>query len=253
MRIDWWTLALQTVNVLILIWILARFFFRPIMNIVAKRQEAANKLLADAAHARQHAAEVCSEADKARTQITAERERLIAEARNAAQIERQNLLEQSSKDIVKLNSEAKAGIARDRAAAEQAIIDHAAEVSIEIAQRLLGRFPHRDILHAFLDEICRELSGPSSEAREALVAAAAAGHTIEVVTTAPLSGEEMRQVGEMLKECFSCELPLTFRSDPAIIAGIELYGQNAIIRDSWGADLERIREELNRDRHAVTP
>ena len=32
MHIDWWTLALQTVNVLVLIWLLARFFFRPVMD-----------------------------------------------------------------------------------------------------------------------------------------------------------------------------------------------------------------------------
>ena len=57
MHIDWWTLALQTVNVLVLIWLLARFFFRPVVDIVAKRQEEANKLLADAAAARQEAAD----------------------------------------------------------------------------------------------------------------------------------------------------------------------------------------------------
>jgi F-type H+-transporting ATPase subunit b len=38
MHIDWWTLALQTVNALVLIWILTRFFFHPVMNIIAKRQ-----------------------------------------------------------------------------------------------------------------------------------------------------------------------------------------------------------------------
>ena len=66
MRIDWWTLALQTVNVLILIWILARFFFRPVMDIVVKRQQEVNKLLTDAADARQKAADACADADKAR-------------------------------------------------------------------------------------------------------------------------------------------------------------------------------------------
>ena len=56
MPIDWWTLALQTVNVLILVWLLARFFCRPVAAmIVAKRQEQASKLLADAVAARQEA------------------------------------------------------------------------------------------------------------------------------------------------------------------------------------------------------
>jgi F-type H+-transporting ATPase subunit b len=250
MRIDWWTLALQTINVLILIWILARFFFRPIINIVAKRQEEAKKLLTDAALARQEAADVRSEAVRARAEVAAERERLLAEARNAARVEKQNLLEQSSREIVKLNSEAKAAIAREQAAAEQAIIDHATEISIEIARRLLARFPHRDILHAFVDEICREVHGLSSEVRDNLTSAAATGHPIEVVTATPLSGEETQQVAEALKEAFGLELSLAFHSDPAILAGIELHGQDAVIRNSWRADLERIRKELNRDQHA---
>jgi len=29
MTIDWWTLGIQTVNVVILIWLLERFFWRP--------------------------------------------------------------------------------------------------------------------------------------------------------------------------------------------------------------------------------
>jgi F-type H+-transporting ATPase subunit b len=64
MRIDWWTLALQTVNVLILIWILGRFFFRPVADIVARRQEEANRLLSDADAARRAAAEAREDAGK---------------------------------------------------------------------------------------------------------------------------------------------------------------------------------------------
>ncbi len=250
MRIDWWTLALQTVNVLVLIWLLARFFFRPVMAIVIKRQEEANKLLTAAAQARQEAAGVRADADRARAKIAAERERLIAEARNAAQTEKQNLLAQSSLEIAKLHGEAEAAIARDRAAAEAAIIARASELSVDIAQRLLGHFPQQDMLYAFIDEICREVHALSSAARESFASAAATGHPIEIVTAAPLSGEETQRVRGALKEAFGVELPLAFRSDPAIIAGIELKGHNAIIRNSWGADLDRIRQELSRDQHA---
>ncbi len=246
MRIDWWTLALQTVNVLILIWILGRFFFRPVMDIVVKRQQEANKLLADAAAARQEAADVHADADKARAKIAAEQERLIAEARAAAQIETRNLLEHSSEEIVKLRAEAEAGIARERAAAEAAIIDRASELSIDIARRLLGRFPQQDVLYAFVDEICREVRGLPA-AREGLASAATIGHPIEIVTAAPLSDEQTRHVRGALKEAFGVDLPFAFGSDPAIVAGIELKGQSAIVRNSWRADLDRIRQELSRD------
>jgi F-type H+-transporting ATPase subunit b len=48
MQIDWWTLGLQTVNALVLIWLLAHFLFRPVVDAITARQKAAGQLLADA-------------------------------------------------------------------------------------------------------------------------------------------------------------------------------------------------------------
>ena len=249
MRIDWWTLALQTANVLILIWLLARFFFRPIMAVIAKRQDEANKLLTDATQARQAAIAQRTDADVARAKIAEERDAMIATARKAAQIEKETLLAQSCEEITKLRGEAQAALARDRAAAEEAIIDRASELSVDIAQRLLGHFPQQDVFYAFVDEICREVSAMPPEARQNLAATATA-RPIDVVTAAPLSATQTEHVRGVLKKAFGLDPPFAFRSDPAVIAGIELKGQNAIIRNSWRADLERIRQELNRDQHA---
>ena len=249
MHIDWWTLALQTVNVLVLIWILARFFFRPVVDIVAKRQEETNKLLADAAAARQEAIGARAGADKGRAEIGAERDRLLAEARKSAQLEKENLHAQSSQEIAKLHGEAEAAIARERTAAEQAIIARASELSLEIAQRLLGRLSSKITLSAFLDGLCQELRALSSEERESFTSVTVADHAIEVVTAAPLSKGEMEHVRDALKGAVGSEPPFEFRIDPTLIAGIEVHSRNAIVRNSWRADLDRIRKELDRDEH----
>jgi F-type H+-transporting ATPase subunit b len=249
MHIDWWTLALQTVNVLVLVWILARFFFRPVVDIVAKRREAAKKLLADAAAARQEAANARADANKLRAEIDTARDRLIAEARMSAQMEKANLLAQSSQEVAKLRSEAEALITRDRIAAEQAIIARARELSVEIARRLLERLPSRLALSAFLDELCRELSALPSKARESFTSAAAAGQAVEVVTAAALTEEETEQARAALKVAFGAELSFEFRADPSLIAGVELRSRNTILSNSWRADLDRIRGELNRVEH----
>src|SRR5271157_3874975 len=59
MHIDWWTLALQAVNALVLIWLLAHFLFRPVVDAIAARQKAAGQLLADA-----KAAKAAAEAER---------------------------------------------------------------------------------------------------------------------------------------------------------------------------------------------
>jgi F-type H+-transporting ATPase subunit b len=249
MHFDWWTLSLQTVNVLVLIWILARFFFRPIAEIVAKRQEETKKLFADAGAARKDAANARADAEKARAEIGAARDKLLAEAQKSAQMEKSKLLEQASQEIAKLRRESEAAIGRDRAALEQQIIDHANELSIEIASRLLERLPPDIASEAFLAGLCREVRALSPEARSNFASATATGHPIEVVTPAPLSDKEVEQFRSALKEAFGFELPLSFRNDPALRAGVDLHGHNVIIRNSWHADLDRIREELTREQH----
>jgi F-type H+-transporting ATPase subunit b len=39
---------------------------------------------------------------------------------------------------------------------------------------------------------------------------------------------------------------LTFEVDPGLVAGLELVGSHAVVRNHFRADLERIREELIR-------
>ncbi len=250
MHIDWWTLALQTVNVLVLIWILARFFFRPIADIVAKRQAETNKLFVEADVVRKQAADARSEAEKGRAEVAAERDRLLAEVQKSAEAEKTKLLELAVQDAAKLRRDSEVAIARDRAAAEQRILDHAAALAIDIARRLLERLPANLALGAFLAALCDEVGKLSSETRGVFIAAATTDHPIEVVTQGPLREQEAQHVRDALKQAFGRELPLIFRSDPKVLAGIELHGHNIILHSSWRADLERIREELSRERHA---
>lgn len=246
MHIDWWTLALQTVNVLVLIWILGRFFFRPVMNIVAKRQAEANKLLSDAVAAREDAVTARADAEKARSEVGAERDRLIAEAQKSAGAEKASLMARASQDIAKLRSEAEAAIARNQATAAKAVEAHARELSVDIARRLLMRFPPNIAFAGFLDGLRREIEALSAQAKGGFTAATA-GRAIEVVTASPLSAEETCRLRDVLNQAFGSVLPFEFRTDAALIAGVELRSPNTIVRNNWRADLDRIGEELGRD------
>jgi F-type H+-transporting ATPase subunit b len=247
MRIDWWTLTLQVVNVLVLIWLLARFLFRPVADIVSKRQEEAKRLLADAAAAQQQATDARAEADMALANIGSKREQLMAEAHKSAEAEKANLLAQTSQEIAKLHSEAEAALSRDRAAAETAIIERASELSIDIARRLLGRIPPQTAFDAMVVRLCDQILKLPLEARNSLMAPTTADQAIDVITAAPLSERESEHVRSALAQALGTRLLLTFRTDPALLAGIELHSRNTIVRNSWRADLDRIRAELNRD------
>jgi F-type H+-transporting ATPase subunit b len=244
MRIDWWTLALQTVNVLILIWLLARFLFRPVADIVARRQEAANKLRADAAEVQRQAEDARADLEHARANIVAGRDKVVAEAHTAAESERLALLGRTNEEITKLRAEADAAISRDRIAMERTLIERTRELSIEIARRLLERVSPRVAAEAFLAGLCHQVRALPPRERTAFMPTEA--DSIDIVTASPLSAEEAERIGTAIAEAFAGKRAFAFRSDPAVIAGIELHSRHAAIRNSWQSDLERISKELKR-------
>ena len=242
MRIDWWTLALQTANVLILIWLLARFLFRPVADIVARRQEEANKLLADAAEVQRQAQDARAELERARADIVADRDEVIADANRVAESERMAVLARTNNEIASLRAQADAAICRDRIAMEKALIERTRELSVEIAQRLLERVSPMVAAEAFLAGLCQQVRALPPRERTALTSTQA--DAIEIVTASPLSADHAERISSAIAEALSGKRAFAFRSDPAVIAGIELHSRHAVIRNSWQGDLERIRREL---------
>jgi F-type H+-transporting ATPase subunit b len=245
MHIDWWTLALQTVNVLILIWILGRFFFRPVATLVAKRREEAAKLLADADAIRKEAEGLRAEATALRAGINAERDRLLADARKAAEAEKASSLAQLSSELDQRRKDAAVAIEKDRTAMQRALLDRAGELSVQIARRLLERLPASAAFSAFLAGLGVELGKLSAETRNRL-AASDPNHPLDVVAAAKMNDEQAVSLREAIHAALGRELPMRLSCDSSLIAGFEIRGRNVIVRNNWRADLEIIRKELDR-------
>lgn len=243
MHIDWSTLALQTINVLILVWILARFLFRPLRAMIAKRQAKIDAILAEAAAACKQAAEAEAAAKKERADMEAQREHLFAVAQSEAAKEKARLLDAAAKEAAALRLEADSAAARDRSAMEAALIARIRDLAVEITRRLLTRISPEDNLDVFVAGLCTQFDKLPPQTRTAFASGAAEG-AIEIVTAAPLSAEASARVRQALEKNFGTGSQFSFRADPALIAGIEIHARTATLLNSLRHDLDRIVKEL---------
>jgi F-type H+-transporting ATPase subunit b len=243
MHIDWWTLALQTVNVLVLVWLLSRFFYRPVVEIIEKRRAAAAKLMDEA-----KAARAAADAEKAgitatRQGFAAEREKLLAEARSQAEAERQTMLKRAEAAAARIRADGEASLARDRAAMQEAMLQRAGTLAADIARRLLERLPAEVATMAFLDALSHEVQALSPQARALLAAA----ESVDVITPVPLNDPQEAQFRKALKGILATGAKFTFHCDPGLIAGIEIRGDTIVLRNNWRDDLAQILKELGAD------
>jgi F-type H+-transporting ATPase subunit b len=241
MQIDWWTLALQAVNALVLIWLLAHFLFRPVVNAIAARQQAAGQLLADA-----KAAKAAAEAE--RNNVMAETARLAehrGEALKAAEAEaataKAALLAAAQADADKLRAAAKAEIDAARRTEALAAEDRAGRLAVDIAGKLLDRLPREARVAAFIDGIATGLAKLPEGTRASV---GADGTSVHLTAARAVTPEEEEACRKALAGVLGHPVLVEVTVEPELIAGIELEAPHAIVRNSFRADLIRLKSEL---------
>ena len=55
MELDWSTFILEIINFLVLVWLLKRFFYKPVLNVINRRREQIQKKISDAEGVRHEA------------------------------------------------------------------------------------------------------------------------------------------------------------------------------------------------------
>ncbi len=243
MQIDWWTLGLQTINALVLIWLLSRFLFRPIAAILAERRAAAARLMEEAAAKEASARALEEKAQAALAAIASDRAASVKAATVEAEEARRVMLDAARADAERLRANAQAEIERIKKSERQADAERASLLAVDIARRLLERLPASSRVTGFIGGLVDAIDALPQETRadfrrrDALLTAARA-----------LTDEEETLCRAELAKAFGGPVTFATRADPSLLAGLELENEHTSIRNSLRADLERISAELLKER-----
>ena len=238
MAINWWTLGFQTVNVLILVWLLQHFFWRPVSAMIELRRATVQKGVDDAKALRTKASSALADVEKTRAGFAGERDKVLSDARRAAAEAHAASLDDATKQAAALLAAAKVSIAKDKADAGQAWASRSSQLAVDIAGRLAHRLAGAAVQAAFLDWLVTAIQALPADQRQA-----ASGSALEAVSAAALSPADQARTGELIGKAFSSggALPhIAFKVDPALIAGLELRGDHFMVGNSWRADLAAI-------------
>jgi F-type H+-transporting ATPase subunit b len=250
MKFDWWTLALQTVNVLILLWVLRRFLFKPVQAIIIQRQQELQKLTEDVVAEKQLAANQRTALEAERASLENTREQAVATARDDARTAGQVILAQAAAEAERRTVAAQQAIKREREEAEKLLQHGAAQLSGEIARRLLERVPQASADGDFLRRACDAIVNLRQEER-ALLMQSDARDPLQIVSASPADTRQQAAVLDALSAVLGIKVCADFSSDVALLAGIELRFRHLVIRSNWSTDLRQIMEALNNEPHRI--
>ena len=119
MLIDWFTVIAQVVNFLILVWLLKRFLYKPILNAIDAREKKVADELANA-DAKEAEAQKEKEGFKRKNEeFDQQRATLLNKAKDEAKAERQRLLDEVRKEADGLRARQQDALRNDQELSEE--------------------------------------------------------------------------------------------------------------------------------------
>jgi F-type H+-transporting ATPase subunit b len=223
MLIDWFTVAAQVVNFLILVWLMKRFLYKPILHAIDEREK---RIATELANADQKKAEAQKESDDFKhknEEFDKQRAALLSKATDEAKAERQRLLDQARKDAVALSSKSQEALRDQEHTLHQAISRRTQREVFAIARRALTDLATVSLEERLGEVFTRRLREMDAQAKAGLAQALKAASDPALVRSAfDLPAQQRAAIQNALNETFSADIHVRFETAPDLISGIEI-------------------------------
>lgn len=223
MLIDWFTVGAQTLNFLILVWLMKRFLYKPVLNAIDAREKRISDELADAAAKKAEAQKSCDEFQRKNEEFDKERAALLNKATDEAKAERQRLMDEARKAADAMSTKREETLRKDAKNLDKAITLRTQDEVFSIARKALSDLATTSLEAQIIEVFNRRLREMDERAKSDLGEALKTASEPALVRSAfALPKEQCAAIQNALNETFSADLPLRFETAPELISGIEL-------------------------------
>ena len=252
MLIDWFTVGAQAINFIILVWLLKRFLYKPILDAVDAREKRVATELADADAKKAEAVKERDEFQHKNEEFDQQRAALLRNATEEAKAERQRLLDEARQAANALSAKRQETLRSDARNLSEAISRRTRQEVFAIARKALTDLATTSLEERLAEVFTRRLREMGDKAKAGLAEALKSASDPAVVRSAfELPAEQRAAIQSALNETFSANIRVRFETAPDLVSGIELTANGQKV--AWSiadylASLEKGVDELLKEK-----
>jgi F-type H+-transporting ATPase subunit b len=223
MLIDWFTVAAQAVNFLLLVWLLKRFLYRPVLAAIDEREKRIAKQIQDAEEMKAQAVKEQTDFLHKSEEFDRQRAQVLLEASNSAKTERDKLLEKARTDSEELRSKLKKTVHDELDSLNGKIGTLAVQEVFSIARKTLAELADVSLDERLTDVLVNRLHAMNDQQKNELKVSLESSNRPVLVRTAFELGAPQKTVIESgVKGILGEKTGIEYETRPDLISGIEL-------------------------------
>lgn len=249
MGFSWLTFIAQIVNLFVLIWLLKHFLYRPVLDVIDKRQSLINDQVSAAQRAKDQTDREKEEWEKEKSRFDDIRQKRL----NDLAKEEEDLRKQSDQEIKKAGYE-------KRSQMQQALNTEISSIQEEIRTIVTKQFvslsqkvfteltehtPMDNVLHTIGNKIKQLPQKEKKEIEKNLIKQ----NKVAVISSAALTVDQQQELCKVLKENFSIskKTDISWQENTNLIFGLEIHLGNTVLEWNLKNYLEELQQNIRQE------
>lgn len=225
MPIDWFTVTAQALNFVVLVWLLKRFLYGPILQAVDAREKRVAAELADAAAQQTKAQQERDDFERKNAEFDQQRAARLEQVKTEGAQQRQHLLDEARAAASAWSEKREASLHAEAQQLDKIIRGRAQQEVFAIARKTLHDLASATLEEQVCDVFVRRLQATDGPLRATLAKALGAGSETLLVRSAFELTAPMRQtIAQAVHELVPMQAPVQFVVSAELVCGIELVG-----------------------------
>ncbi|MBA3623023.1 MAG: F0F1 ATP synthase subunit B [Methylibium sp.] len=223
MLIDWFTVGAQVLNFVVLVWLMKRFLYQPVLDAIGAREKRIADQIADAAAKEAQAATERKAFEDKNTAFDQQRAELLSKATADAEAEGLRLADAAQKAAAALAAQRQQSLATQAEHLQQSIAGRAAHEVFAVARKTLADLANVALEECMVEVFMRRLNELPADAKDPLGAALKQStDPARVRSHFELSADQQAAIQNAINVSFSADVRLRFETAADAVCGIEL-------------------------------
>jgi F-type H+-transporting ATPase subunit b len=245
-QIDYFTVAAQIINFLVLVFLLQRFLYRPVIKAMDEREQRIASRIKEADEKRIEAEEEAVSLSERRRELEDKRQEMLAKATEEAQILKKELIGKANAEVEGSMSDWKESIERQRASMLTEMRLHVGETVYAISRRALQDLANEhlesQIINTFIHRLQEMEDDENGKIKEFY---RTPGQMITIRSTFEIAEDQRQRIFEAMKIHTGLNSKIKFEIAPELISGVEIRAPG--LRTGWSiaSYLDSLKEDLS--------
>ncbi len=241
MNISWFEIIAQIVNFFIILFILQKLLYKPVLGAMKKRQERIQKSQIEADEKMKEADELIKKYDRKIEDIQNEKRNILEDARKQAQEKKESLLKEYKQEAEDKRKVYLKEIEDERENFTNNLRKKLGNSAVKIASHILDTISSRELEKEIFNNFIRNIEDLNKNVPDSDVFKE---ETLEMNSFRDLSTEEKETIENVLKKQLKNLKTIQYVTDPSLILGYELNLETYTIHANINNYLSEIEKDI---------